>query len=69
MDAGIHMSGTQPTTVTYNFVLPSDLDLSTVSEAYFLGMYWKRPRFSFNAMNPSAFRTDRTTSGCLASAP
>ncbi len=52
VDAGIHMSGTQPTTVTYNFVLPSDLDLSTVSEAYFLGMYWKRPRFSFNAMNP-----------------
>ena len=51
-DVGIHMSGTQPPTATYNFALPGDLDLSTVSEAYFLGMYWKRPRFSFNAMKP-----------------
>ena len=50
-DVGIHMSGGQPDAATYNFVLPADLDLSTVSEAYFLGMYWKKPRFSFNGMN------------------
>ena len=51
-DAGLHMSGAQPDTASYTFTLPSDLDLTTVSEAYFLGMYWKRPRFSFNGMAP-----------------
>ena len=50
-DTSLHMSGTQPDTASYTFTLPSDLDLTTVSEAYFLGMYWKKPRFSFNGMN------------------
>ena len=51
-DVALHMSGSQPDTAAYNFVLPADLNLSAYSEVYFLGMYWKRPRFSFNGMNP-----------------
>ena len=51
-DSPLHMSGSQPDTAAYNFVLPADLNLSAYSEVYFLGMYWKRPRFSFNGMKP-----------------
>ena len=51
-DSSLHMSGSQPDTASYNFALPANLSLNDFSEAYLLGMYWKRPRFSFNGMNP-----------------
>jgi len=51
-DAPLHMSGGQPDTASYTFPLPADISLSSYTEAYFLGMYWKRPRFAFNGMKP-----------------
>ena len=51
-DAPLHNAGTQPDTASYNFALPADLNMTAYSEVYLLGMYWKRPRFSFNGMKP-----------------
>lgn len=47
-DIGLHMSGSQPDTATYTFPLPSDYNPLNYSDAYLLGMYWKKPKFSFN---------------------
>ncbi len=51
-DAPLHNGGAQPDTASYNFALPADLNMAAHSEVYLLGMYWKRPRFSFNGMKP-----------------
>ncbi len=47
-DVGLHMSGSQPDTATYTFPLPSDYSPLNYSDAYLVGMYWKKPKFSFN---------------------
>ncbi len=59
-DAGLHMSGTQADTASYTFPLPADYSPVDYSAAYLLGMYWKRPRFSFNS-TPAAFINDGAT--------
>ena len=52
-DAGLHMSGTQPDSVAYTFPLPAGFNQLDYSNAYLVGNYWKKPKFSFNGTNPS----------------
>ena len=52
-DIGLHMSGTQADTVAVTFPLPADYSPIDYSAAYLLGMYWKRPKFSFNGTSPA----------------
>lgn len=47
-DFGLHMDGSRPDEATYVFPLPNDLDLAFYEKVYLLGMYWKKPHYSFN---------------------
>ncbi len=47
-DTGLHMSGSQPDSAAYTFPLPASYSPLDYSAAYLLGMYWKKPKFSFN---------------------
>lgn len=56
IDFGLHMSGQRPDSATYTFPLPADLNPLNYSEAYLLGMYWKRPLFSWNGSKAVSVR-------------
>ena len=56
-DVGLHMGGSQPDVESYEFPLPADIDLSDYGQALLLGMYWRKPHFSFNGMKPTSVQT------------
>ncbi len=50
-DAGLHMDGSKPDSVDYNFDLPDNIE--SFDQAYLLGNYWKNPKFKINLGNAS----------------
>ncbi len=50
-DFGLHMDGSKPDSVDYNFDLPDNIE--SFDQAYLLGNYWKNPKFTFNQNNQS----------------
>jgi len=51
-DYGLHMDGSRPDTVNYNFTMPSTVT-SIFTQAYLVGQYWRNPDFSINNGSPS----------------
>ena len=51
-DYGLHMNGSRPDLVTYNFTMP-DTVTTQFTAAYLVGAYWKNPNFSINSGSAS----------------
>jgi uncharacterized repeat protein (TIGR02543 family) len=49
---GLHMDGTRPDSVAYNFSLPNSVTTG-FNQAYLVGAYWRNPDFSINGSNPA----------------
>lgn len=46
-DYGLHMNGSRPDIVTYDFYMPDNVT-TQFTTAYLVGAYWKNPNFSIN---------------------
>lgn len=55
-DFGLHMDGLRPDIVSYTFPLPDDIDMGAYNQAYLVGMYWRRPKFSINGSSAQPIR-------------
>ena len=51
-DYGIHMDGKRPDSVSYDFIMPSNV-ATYFSQAYLVGAYWRNPYSSINGTPPS----------------
>jgi len=51
-DYGLHMGGSRPDFVAYNFTMP-DTIATQFTNAYLIGAYWKNPNFTINTSSPS----------------
>ena len=55
-DFGLHMGGSRPDIVSYNFPMPADFDNTLYEQAYLVGNYWNRPYYSINGSKPASIR-------------
>ena len=51
VDTSIHMDGSRPDMVEYSFTMPGSV--TSFTQAYLVGAYWRNPNFSINSSNPS----------------
>ena len=51
-DYGLHMDGSRPDAVDYNFIMPPTVT-TAFTQAYLIGAFWRNPDFAINSGSPT----------------